>query len=141
MDLAARIDDFGKPAWIALMIVGFLTWWPMGLAILIYLIGSGRMSCWKRGGWGRWQREGRDRAQRWQGRWNGPWTGPSSGNRAFDDYRAETLRRLEDEQRDFMEFLDRLRHAKDKAEFDQFMAERSRRPQGPDQGPEPQPQA
>ena len=29
--------------------------------------------------------------------------------------------------------------AKDKAEFDQFMAERSRR--GPDQGPEPQPQA
>jgi hypothetical protein len=137
MDLAARIDDFGKPAWIALMIVGFLTWWPVGLAILIYLIGSGRMNCWKRGGWGRWQQEGRDRAHRWQGRWSGP----SSGNRAFDDYRAETLRRLEDEQREFMEFLDRLRHAKDKAEFDQFMAERSRRPQGPDQGPEPQPQA
>ncbi len=34
-----------------------------------------------------------------------------------------------------MEFLDRLRHAKDKAEFDEFMAER-RRPQGP----MPQPQ-
>jgi hypothetical protein len=50
-------------------------------------------------------------------------TGPS-GNRAFDEYRAETLRRLEDEQREFMDFLDRLRHAKDKAEFDQFMAER-----------------
>ena len=53
----------------------------------------------------------------------------SSGNRAFDEYRDETLRRLEEEQREFKEFLDRLRHAKDKAEFDQFMAEmRSRRP-------------
>ena len=60
----------------------------------------------------------------------------STGNRAFDEYRAETLRRLEEEQREFKEFLDRLRHAKDKAEFDQFMAERRR----PD-APPPQPQA
>jgi hypothetical protein len=52
--------------------------------------------------------------------------GPSSGNRAFDEYREETLRRLEDEQREFLEFLARLRHAKDKAEFDQFMADRGR---------------
>jgi Protein of unknown function (DUF2852) len=141
MDLAARIDDFGKPAWIALMIVGFMTFWPVGLAILIFLIGSGRMSCWKRGGWSRWQQDGRDRMHRGQGRWSGPWSAASSGNRAFDDYRAETLRRLEDEQREFIEFLERLRHAKDKAEFDQFMADRTRRPQGPDQGPEPQPQA
>ena len=55
----------------------------------------------------------------------------SSGNRAFDEYRDETLRRLEEEQREFMEFLDRLRHAKDKAEFDQFMADRGRRSEGP----------
>lgn len=54
----------------------------------------------------------------------------SSGNRAFDEYRAETLRRLEEEQREFKEFLDRLRHAKDKVEFDQFMTER-RRQDGP----------
>ena len=53
----------------------------------------------------------------------------TSGNRAFDDYRAETLRRLEDEQRGFQEFLSRLRLAKDKAEFDQFMAERRTRPE------------
>ena len=59
----------------------------------------------------------------------------ASGNRAFDEYRAETLRRLEDEQREFKEFLDRLRHAKDKAEFDEFMAERRRQ-----QGPAPYPQ-
>jgi hypothetical protein len=55
----------------------------------------------------------------------------SSGNRAFDGYRAEALRRLEEEQREFKEFLDRLRHAKDKAEFDQFMAERGRRSDNP----------
>jgi hypothetical protein len=55
----------------------------------------------------------------------------SSGNRAFDEYRTETLRRLEEEQREFKEFLNRLRHAKDKAEFDQFMTERGRRPQSP----------
>ena len=64
-----------------------------------------------------------------------PWH-PSSGNRAFDEYRAETLRRLEDEQREFREFLERLRMAKDKAEFDQFMADRRNRPA--DAPPQPQ---
>jgi hypothetical protein len=61
-------------------------------------------------------------------RWGCGHQARSSGNRAFDEYRAETLRRLEEEQREFMAFLDRLRHARDKAEFDQFMAERGRRP-------------
>ena len=66
---------------------------------------------------------------------------PPSGNRAFDEYRMETLRRLEEEQREFRDFLDRLRMAKDKAEFDQFMAERRRDRQSPaPEGPEPQPQ-
>jgi hypothetical protein len=74
----------------------------------------------------------------WGGANQGPSNqGPSSGNRAFDEYRAETLRRLEDEQRDFFEFLNRLRQAKDKAEFDQFMNDRGRRPEGPP--PQPQP--
>jgi hypothetical protein len=63
-------------------------------------------------------------------------TPPSSGNRAFDDYREETLKRLEDEQREFKDFLAKLRFAKDRAEFDQFMNERRNRPQ--DQGPQPQ---
>ena len=52
----------------------------------------------------------------------------SSGNRAFDDYKSETLKRLEDEQKEFLEFIERLRKAKDKVEFDQFMAERKNRP-------------
>ena len=49
---------------------------------------------------------------------------PTSGNQTFDEYRAETLRRLEQEERDFQGFLARLRMAKDKAEFDPFMADR-----------------
>ena len=60
----------------------------------------------------------------------------SSGNRAFDEYRADTLKRLEEEQREFREFLERLRHAKDKAEFDEFMAERRRRPEAPELQPQ-----
>ena len=70
--------------------------------------------------------------------WWGP-APPSSGNRAFDEYRTDTLRRLEEEQREFKEFLQRLRFAKDRAEFDQFMAERRNRPTG--EGSQPQSQA
>jgi uncharacterized protein YjgD (DUF1641 family) len=51
----------------------------------------------------------------------------SSGNNAFDAYKAETLRRLQDEQDAFEKFMNRLRDAKDKAEFDQFMADRARK--------------
>jgi hypothetical protein len=124
MTLAAKLDDLGNPAWIALMVVGFIIWWPLGLIVLGYLIGSGRMA--------RWTGCGARRSQQQQGQINpGGWWGmrsTSSGNRAFDEYRTETLRRLEEEQREFKAFLDRLRHAKDKAEFDQFMAERGNRP-------------
>lgn len=48
-----------------------------------------------------------------------------TGNAAFDAYKADTLARLEEEQTNFEAFLTRLREAKDKAEFDQFMSERS----------------
>jgi hypothetical protein len=120
--VAAKLDDLGKPAWIALMIVSFIVFWPLGLGILAYLIWSGRMGCWSRGHNGRWQ-EKMDRMQEKASQWGG-WNPPSSGNRAFDEYRMETLRRLEEEQKEFKDFLERLRHAKDKAEFDQFMADR-----------------
>jgi Protein of unknown function (DUF2852) len=132
MTIAAKLDDLGNPAWIALTVVSFLVWWPLGLIVLGYLVGSGRMAQWTACGPRRRQQ------QRNQANPSGWWGGrsASSGNWAFDEYRAETLRRLEDEQREFKEFLDRLRHAKDKAEFDQFMAERGRRPQ--DQTPQPE---
>lgn len=51
----------------------------------------------------------------------------TSGNTAFDAYKADVLNRLEQEQDDFQDFLKRLRDAKDKMEFDQFMDEREKR--------------
>jgi len=93
------------------------------------------MACWAHGSGDRWQRRMermQHRMERMQAaaeQWTGRGFRSSSGNRAFDEYRDETLRRLEEEQREFKAFLDRLRHAKDKVEFDQFMAEH-RRPQG-----------
>jgi hypothetical protein len=131
MDITAKLDEVPKPIWIALMILGFIAYWPIGLLILDYLIWSRRMGCWSHAR-GRWHNNGTDRFAG-----AGRWHGPTSGNRAFDEYRVETLRRLEQEQREFVEFLERLRFAKDRAEFDQFMADRRSRPQGP----EPQPQA
>ena len=77
------------------------------------------------------------RTRVWAAKWGGGTNGgngdkpPTSGNHAFDEYRTETLRRLEDEQKDFSSFLERLRFAKDKAEFDQFMADRRQTPRPP----------
>lgn len=140
MAIAAKIDEIGKPAWIGLMIIGFVWWWPFGLAILAFLIGSGRMGCWKHAGAGRWQGEFKDKARDVADRWFGGRPPETSGNAAFDEYRADTLKRLEEEQREFKDFLGRLRQAKDKAEFDQFMTDRLRRgPSAP--GPAPQPEA
>lgn len=130
MGIAARLDDIGKPAWIALTIAGFILFWPVGLALLAFLIGSGRMGCWRHHGHGRWHNE---RNGETTGRWGR--RPDTSGNRAFDDYRADTLRRLEEEEREFRAFLDRLRFAKDKAEFDEFLAER-RRPDAPPPAPQ-----
>ena len=139
MQLAAKIDDYGKPAWIGVMVLGFIVFWPVGLAILGYLIWSGRMGCWKYRGPGRWHFEGLNReGSRGEGRRRRRRTGMnSSGNLAFDEYREETLRRLEDDQSEFESFLERLRHAKDKAEFDQFMEERRGQPERPNPPTEP----
>ena len=108
----AWLDDKGKGAWIAAMVLGFIFFWPVGLALLMYMIWSKRMfsgkSCARRGT-------------------RNVMTTRSTGNAAFDAYKADTLRRLEDEQTNFEAFLERLREAKDKAEFDQFMDERAAR--------------
>ena len=108
----AWLDDKGKGAWIAAMVLAFILFWPLGLALLAYMIWSKRMfngSCSSR----RSHAMGRHAVR-------------SSGNSAFDAYKADTLRRLEDEQEAFEAFLQRLRDAKDKAEFDQFMEDRAR---------------
>lgn len=142
MELVSRIDDFGKPAWIVLMILGFIVFWPVGLALLFYLIWSGRMGCGKHGRHGRWQFE--EKAREFAGRNFSRGRFSPSGNTAFDEYREETLRRLEREHDEFKDFLHQLRHARDKAEFDQFMAQRRNRSEtgeGKEEGPAPQPQA
>ncbi len=133
MHLAERLDDIGKPAWIALMIVSFIIWWPAGLATLAFLYWSGRMGCGHQGrmNWQERRERWREAREEWRAMRHGDWGAmPSSGNAAFDNYRTETLKRLEDEQKEFTGFLGRLRQAKDKAEFDQFMAERANRPAG-----------
>ncbi|MFK7752096.1 MAG: DUF2852 domain-containing protein [Sedimentitalea sp.] len=110
----AWLDDKGKGAWIAAMVLGFVFFWPVGLALLFYMIWSKRMfnsSCSRRT---KWARKSMSMA-------------PTTGNRAFDSYRTETLRRLEEEQINFESFLERLREAKDKSEFDQFMDERAKK--------------
>jgi hypothetical protein len=106
----AKLEGLPTPMWIALAVLGFVFWWPLGLAVLSYQLWSGRMMCCEFS-FGRWAGNGNH----------------TTGNQAFDDYRADTLRRLEEEQRAFQDFLSRLRMAKDKAEFDQFMTERTSR--------------
>lgn len=49
---------------------------------------------------------------------------PVMRNAAFEEYRAAELARLEDEERDFHAYLERLRMARDREEFEAFMAER-----------------
>ena len=129
--LMERLDDIPRPAWIALLIVSFIVFWPVGLALLVYLKWSGRMFCSRRSRHGQWYgpdgRETRDEFRAWRQR--GGWgRNSTSGNVAFDEYRQETLRKLDEEQREFRDYLDRLRSAKDRAEFDQFMNERRGRP-------------
>ncbi len=118
-EIESWLDTYGKGAWIAAMVLGFIIFWPVGLALLAYMIWGKKMfgrSCRKNG--------------------LAPTRTSSSGNAAFDAYKADMLRRLEDEQAAFEGFLERLRAAKDKAEFDAFMDEnRARgdrtRPDGP----------
>jgi hypothetical protein len=125
------MDEFGRPAWIAAIILGFIWWWPVGLVLLGMRLATRCRRGWGPDGYGRWYSApggyggGSFGPGGSMGNWG--WGGSrSSGNAAFDEYRADTLRRLEEEQKEFQAFLIRLRQARDKAEFDQFMDERRR---------------
>ena len=86
------LDTPWHPGWIAVTILGFIIWWPIGLALLFFTLGSRKMGCWSHQD--RWQNK-MERMQykmdRMRGRMErrgfgfgfGP---PSSGNRAFDEY-------------------------------------------------------
>lgn len=126
-----------KPQWgpltIALMVLGFIIWWPLGLAMLAYIL------------WGENFGGSAEKAQGWVSRqkaWARETCGPngnhrhgsrhSSGNAAFDEYRAEQLKRLDEERKRldeeinaFHEYMRNLRMAKDREEFDRFMGDRN----------------
>ncbi len=110
----AWLDSKGRAAWIVAAVVSFILFWPLGLALLAYMFWSRKMSQLSNG-------ISCSRRSRRHGHVYRP-----TGNAAFDAYKNETLRRLEDEQENFEAFLQRLRDARDKAEFDQFMDERAK---------------
>src|SRR5579875_2503275 len=92
------------PGLVIATILGFLFWWPVGLAFLFFALRSTKMGCWSHQD--RWQNKMermQDRMERHGFSFSGfrGFGPPSSGNRAFDEYRMETLRRLEEEQTEF----------------------------------------
>lgn len=113
----AWLDERGKKAWLAAMVVSFIFFWPVGLAFLGYMIWSRRM--FNRSDCGQ-KSDHRSRSMAFARAYS------SSGNSAFDSYKADMLRRLETEQAAFETFLQRLREAKDKSEFDAFMDDRAK---------------
>jgi len=133
-----------KPQWspltITLMVLGFIVFWPLGLAVLGYIL------------WGEKFGGSPEKAQAYWNKgcafvgankrhWNkGSYTMHSSGNAAFDEYRAEQLKRLEEERARldaeidaFHEYMANLNKAKDREEFDRFMNERRGGRQGYDE--------
>ncbi|MEZ5799525.1 MAG: DUF2852 domain-containing protein [Nitratireductor sp.] len=124
---------FVRPAWtpvtIAMMIIGFMVFWPLGLAMLAYILWGDRLEEFKSN-----VNRATDRAgQSFSGSWgrgcghkrNG--FSARTGNVAFDEWRDGELERLEEERRkldemraEFDEYLRELRRARDSEEFEAF---------------------
>ncbi len=107
------------------MVLGFIMFWPLGLAMLAYILWGDRMKA----AWAE-ARPNLENAMR-----STPFGAADfgrTGNAAFDEYRTRELKRLEEERAkieamrtEFDEFLRNLRRAKDQEEFDRFMASRT----------------
>ncbi|NGN43758.1 DUF2852 domain-containing protein [Mesorhizobium sp. CGMCC 1.15528] len=134
MNTTALIRPAWTPATIALMVIGFMVFWPLGLAMLAYIIWGDRLEGFKRDvnratdGIFAGCRRGSDKAARWG---KGSYT--PTGNVAFDDWREKELERLAEERRkldetlaQFDDYARELRRAKDQEEFDRFMANRNK---------------
>jgi len=127
MDNTASAPRYGhRGRWtalnIVLMIIGFAVFWPLGLAMLAWIIWGEEISA-------RFD-ELKGQFRSFTGRapafHNAPFA--STGNAAFDEYRARELERLAEERRkldamraQFEGFLTELRRVKDQEEFDRFM--------------------
>ena len=115
----------GSPrrAWeIVGIILGFIFVWPLALAYLIWKLAGYPLPA----GW-RSQIEGA--FQSFDGSFRT--AAPRTGNSAFEEYRRAELarleeerRRLDEESRAFAQFVEELKRAKDREEFDAFMAKR-----------------
>lgn len=108
------LDRRWHPVELASMIVGFVVFWPIGLAIL---------------GWKKWTGAARSLST---GHGNEPTLGHDTGNSAFEAFKRSELERLEAERQklhqaeaDFGHYLERLKQARDREEFDRFMGERA----------------
>lgn len=117
------------PMTIALMVLGFVVFWPLGLAILAYILFGDRFG---RGHEGKTRGFAGFRSCSTYRRSHPSSSGfGQTGNLAFDAWRRSELDRLEEERRkldamraDFDNYLRDLKMAKDREEFDRFMAER-----------------
>jgi Protein of unknown function (DUF2852) len=132
MHTSALIRPAWTPATIALMVVGFMVFWPLGLAMLAYVIWGDRLDGFKRDV--NQATDGVFRSCRGAARGFGR-SDAYTGNVAFDDWRRSEIERLNDERRkldemraEFEEELRELRRAKDQEEFDRFMAKRNNKP-------------
>lgn len=125
----ALIRPAWTPATIALMIVGFMIFWPLGLAMLAYILFGDRLDTFKRDindATGSVARAFRSRS--------GTTFTQGTGNVAFDEWRDAELTRLEEERRkleemraEFDAHMRELRRARDREEFESFMAARNAR--------------
>ncbi len=132
-----------RPAWtpltLALMVVGFIVAWPLGLLMIAYILWGDRIPEIRRHFDG-YKPNGDTRFNFACGGMGGT-RGGNTGNAAFDDYRAAELKRLDEERRKldeerraFDDYVRDLRRARDKEEFDRFMSERANRTRKPDVG-------
>jgi hypothetical protein len=103
------------PLGIFAVVMGFVVWWPLGMAAIGYILWGGSID-----------QLVDDLVAKASDAWKSSQGKSPSGSPAFDAYRAETLTRLESEQADFAAFVKKLREARDAEEFDRFMNERDR---------------
>ena len=122
-----------RPAWtpltIALMVIGFVVFWPLGLVMLAYIIWGDRLNM-SRGEWKRSAERAFGSCKRNMRQAAEPMA--STGNAAFDEWRRSEMERIEAERRkldemraEFDRYTDELRKARDREEFDRFMRERN----------------
>ncbi|NRP69183.1 hypothetical protein ILFOPFJJ_00047 [Ensifer psoraleae] len=139
MNQSALIRPDWTPATIALMVLGFVVFWPLGLAMLAYILFGEKLRAFKKNANGSVDRMcagfRRNRRQHWAHH--------RTGNVAFDDWREAELARLDEERRkldemreEFDAYVRELRRAKDQDEFDRFMRERKNGGPAPSAGSE-----